>query len=239
MTLRTRLVEVRAHVLKDNDRIARSLRRRFQDSGTLVVSLVSSPGAGKTALLEATLRLLRGRWRVAAMVGDLATDNDARRLSRAGVPVKQITTGTICHLDASMVERALAELPAPLDFLFIENVGNLVCPASFDLGEALRVVIFSVTEGEDKPLKYPTILQTSDLAVLSKTDLVGAVEFDGDLLRTNLRIVRPSIEFLELSTRSGAGLVPWIDRLEATLRESRLSVPVSAGAASDERPSGG
>lgn len=239
MTLRTRLVEVRAHVLKDNDRIARALRGRFEASGTLVVSLVSSPGAGKTALLETTLRRLRERWRVAALVGDLATDNDARRLSRAGVPVKQITTGTICHLDAGMVERALAELPSPLDFLFIENVGNLVCPASFDLGEALRVVLFSVTEGEDKPLKYPTILHTSDLAVLTKTDLLGAVDFEVGLLRSNLEMARPGMELFELSTRSGAGLDPWIQRLEETLELARLPASAVDTIPSLERPRGG
>jgi hydrogenase nickel incorporation protein HypB len=210
------MVEVRANALKQNDLAARALRRKFEDEAIFVVSLVSSPGAGKTTLLEATLRRLRERWRVAALVGDLATDNDARRLSRAEVPVRQISTGTLCHLEASMIERALQECAAgPLDFLFIENVGNLVCPASYDLGEAMRAVLFSVTEGDDKPLKYPTIFNTSDVAVLTKTDLLGAGEFDLAQARANIRAVRPGMDVLELSSRSGAGFAGWIDYLES------------------------
>jgi hydrogenase nickel incorporation protein HypB len=216
MTLKTRLVEVRANALKQNDLAARALRRKFEEAGTFVVSLVSSPGAGKTTLLEATLRRLRERRRVAALVGDLATDNDARRLTRAGVPVRQISTGTMCHLEAAMVDRALDELaPGPLDFLFIENVGNLVCPASFDLGEALRVVLFSVTEGDDKPLKYPTIFNSSDVAVLTKLDLLGAGDFDLGQARWNVEAVRPGMDVLELSTRTGTGWERWIDYLES------------------------
>jgi len=216
MTLKTRLVEVRANALKQNDLAARALRRKFEEAGTFVVSLVSSPGAGKTTLLEATLRRLRERRRVAALVGDLATDNDARRLARAGVPVRQISTGTMCHLEAAMVDRALDELaPGPLDFLFIENVGNLVCPASFDLGEALRVVLFSVTEGDDKPLKYPTIFNSSDVAVLTKLDLLGAGDFDLGQARWNVEAVRPGMDVLELSTRTGTGWERWIDYLES------------------------
>jgi hydrogenase nickel incorporation protein HypB len=223
MTLRTRLVEVRANVLKENDKVARALRDRFEQMGTFVVSLVSSPGAGKTTLLESTLQRLRDRWRVAALVGDLATDNDARRLARAGVPVRQITTGTTCHLEAAMVQQALeACAPGPFDFLFVENVGNLVCPASFDLGEALRVILFSVTEGEDKPLKYPSIFNTSDVALLSKMDLRSAVEFDLAAARASLEAVRPGMEILEVSTRSGAGLDRWVSLLESKRREARF-----------------
>lgn len=223
MTLRTRLVEVRANVLKENDKVARALRDRFEQGGTFVVSLVSSPGAGKTTLLETTLQRMRERWRVAALVGDLATDNDARRLARAGVPVRQITTGTTCHLEAAMVQQALETCaPGPFDFLFIENVGNLVCPASFDLGEALRVILFSVTEGEDKPLKYPSIFNTSDVALLSKMDLRSAVEFDLTAARASLEAVRPGMEILEVSTRSGAGLDRWISLLESKRREARF-----------------
>src|SRR5947209_16639910 len=174
----TRLVEVRQHVLKKNDVAARALRARFREAGVYVVSLVSSPGAGKTALLEKLLGLLRSRCRVAALVGDLATDNDARRLARSEVPVRQITTGTVCHLEAAMVQRALEGWSLnELDALFVENVGNLVCPATFDLGEDMRLVLFSVTEGEDKPLKYPTIFNTADVVVLTKIDLSDAVEF--------------------------------------------------------------
>src|SRR5262245_55300593 len=174
-----RIVEVRQNILKKNDVLAASLRERFRTAGTSVVSLVSSPGAGKTALLGETLTRLRSRCRVAAVVGDLATDCDAERLRASGAPVRQITTGTVCHLDATMVEIALAGWRlADIDVLFIENVGNLVCPASYDLGEDLRAVALSVTEGEDKPLKYPTIFNTSDIAVVTKIDLADAVGFD-------------------------------------------------------------
>jgi hydrogenase nickel incorporation protein HypB len=170
MTATTRIVEVRRSVFKANDLIARELRERFERAGVRVISLVSSPGSGKTAFLEKILTMLRaGGSRVAALVGDLATENDAARLARSGAPVKQIVTGTICHLDASMVRNALESWDLnELDFLFIENVGNLVCPASYDLGESARMVLMSVTEGEDKPLKYPTIFNSADLAVITK-----------------------------------------------------------------------
>ena len=164
-----RIVEVRRNILKHNDAVARVLRARFQDAGVFVVSLVSSPGSGKTAFLEKTLTLLKHTHRPAALVGDLATDNDAARLARSGAPVRQITTGTLCHLEAAMVERALADWSLPeLDFLFVENVGNLVCPSSFDLGENLRLVLLSVTEGEDKPLKYPCRPQKPQAAFSSR-----------------------------------------------------------------------
>ena len=160
-----RMVEVRKNVLKQNDVIARALRERFRNEGILAVSLVSSPGSGKTTFLERTLTLLRPRYRVAALVGDLATENDAQRLARSGAPVKQITTGTLCHLEANMIQKALEGWDVgKLDFLFVENVGNLVCPSSYDLGEDLRLVLLSVTEGEDKPLKYPTIFNSADVA---------------------------------------------------------------------------
>src|SRR5580658_9652681 len=165
MNSQTRLLEVRQNVLKHNDVVARELRRLFHDAGVYVVSLVSSPGSGKTAFLEKTLTLLRPDYRVAALVGDLATENDAIRLARSQAPVRQITTGTLCHLEAAMVRKALEGWKLDdLDFLFIENVGNLVCPSSYDLGENLRLVLVSVTEGEDKPLKYPTIFNSADVA---------------------------------------------------------------------------
>src|SRR5215472_12679578 len=196
----TRLVQVRQHVLKHNDLAARALRSRFRAAGTYVVSLVSSPGAGKTAFLEKVLGLLSGRCRVAALVGDLATDNDARRLARSGAPVKQITTGTVCHLEADMVASALEGWRLDeLDFLLIENVGNLVCPASFDLGEDLRLVLFSVTEGEDKPLKYPTIFNTADVAVITKLDLAEATGVDLKALTNNIGRIRPGIRVFEAS----------------------------------------
>jgi hydrogenase nickel incorporation protein HypB len=212
----TRLVEVRTKILKQNDVTARALREEFADRGIYVVSLVSSPGAGKTAFLEKTLSLLRDRHRVAALVGDLATDNDAQRLARSGVPVRQITTGTVCHLEAQMVVDALQGWNLDeLDFLFIENVGNLVCPATFDLGESMRCVLFSVTEGEDKPLKYPTIFHTADLAIVTKIDLAQAVECDREAIRRNLQAVRPGIDVLEVSAKSGTGLDGWLSLLES------------------------
>jgi hydrogenase nickel incorporation protein HypB len=206
-----RIVEVRQNVLRKNDELARTLRARFDEAGVCVVSLVSSPGAGKTALLQRTLAELRHDTRVAALVGDLATDRDAQRLAQSGAPVRQITTGTVCHLDAQMVESALAgwDLNA-LDLLFIENVGNLVCPASYDLGEHARVVLMSVTEGEDKPLKYPTIFNTADAAVITKIDLADAVDFNREEAFANMRTVRPDLPILETSTRTAPGLASWI-----------------------------
>jgi hydrogenase nickel incorporation protein HypB len=218
MNRQTRLVEVRQQVLKHNDAAARLLRGRFRDAGVYVVSLVSSPGAGKTAFLERVLTDLGRQHRVAALVGDLATDNDARRLARSGAPVKQITTGTVCHLEADMVSGALDGWRlADLDFLFVENVGNLVCPATFDLGEALRVVLCSVTEGEDKPLKYPTIFNTADVTVVTKLDLAAAVEFDGAALRRNVQAVRPGMEVFEVSAKTGLGMDRWLGFLRSEL----------------------
>src|SRR5208282_6084540 len=211
MTQEPRLVEVRKNILKQNDVVARELRSEFRRSNVFVVSLVSSPGSGKTAFLEKILTLLRPRYRVAALVGDLATENDALRLARSGAPVKQITTGTLCHLEAAMVRNALQTWDlAQLDFLFIENVGNLVCPSSYDLGESLRLVLTSVTEGEDKPLKYPTIFNTADVAVITKIDLADAVEFDRGQVHKNIQSVRPGMTILEVSAKSGAGMEQWL-----------------------------
>lgn len=213
----TRLVEVRQHVLKNNDLVARALRAQFHEAGTFVVSLVSSPGAGKTYFLEKLLGRLRDESRVAALVGDLATDNDAQRLARSGAPVRQITTGAVCHLEAAMVRDALADWAlADLDYLFIENVGNLVCPASYDLGEALRLVLFSVTEGEDKPLKYPTIFNTADVAIITKMDLESAVEFDAAAARRNIEAVRPGMPIFAVSAKTGQGMEEWVQYLRET-----------------------
>ena len=229
MATQTRLVEVRTRILKENDVVARALRKRFHDSGVYVVSLVSSPGAGKTMFLEKTLSALRERYRVAALVGDLATENDARRLARAEVPVRQITTGTICHLEAEMVDRALRDWNlAELDFLFVENVGNLVCPASYDLGEDLRLVLFSVTEGEDKPLKYPTIFNTADVAVVTKTDLADAVEFNGSAACASIQAVRPGMTTIEVSAKTGVGMNCWLEMLEALRTQSRAEAVTGA-----------
>lgn len=207
MNAEPRLVEIRKNVLKQNDLVARALREKFRDSGIFVVSLVSSPGSGKTAFLEKTLERLAGSYRVAALVGDLATENDAARLARSRAPVKQILTGTVCHLDAQMVKNALdAWEVGLLDFLFIENVGNLVCPSSYDLGENLRLVLLSVTEGEDKPLKYPTIFNSADVTVVTKMDLARAVDFDENLADANIQAVRPGMLVLKLSAKTGKGM---------------------------------
>lgn len=227
----TRLVQVRQRVLKQNDIAARALRERFRQAGTFVVSLVSSPGSGKTAFLEDVLRRLNGPYRVAALVGDLATDNDARRLARSCAPVKQITTGTVCHLEAEMVASALEGWDlSSLDFLFIENVGNLVCPSSFDLGENLRAVLFSVTEGEDKPLKYPTIFNTADVALITKVDLADAVDFDYVAAEQSVHAVRPGMRMFTVSTKTGAGMEGWM----AFVRARRMSDSVDDDAVCSE-----
>jgi hydrogenase nickel incorporation protein HypB len=230
MSVEPRLLEVRKNVLKQNDLIAHRLRERFRDQGTFVVSLVSSPGAGKTAFLEKTLTLLRSRYRVAALVGDLATENDAVRLARSEAPVKQITTGTLCHLEAAMIDRALDGWKlGELDFLFIENVGNLVCPSSYDLGENLRLVLLSVTEGEDKPLKYPTIFNSADVAVITKIDLAKAVEFDEDTVAANIQAVRPGMRQFSVSAKTGAGLEEFLQFLAVRISEMKMSRPAEAG----------
>jgi hydrogenase nickel incorporation protein HypB len=222
MGAQPRLVEVRKNVLKQNDLVARALRDQFHAAGVFVASLVSSPGSGKTMFLEKTLTLLRQNYRVAALVGDLATENDAIRLARSQAPVKQITTGTLCHLEAAMVETALAEWNLnDLDFLFVENVGNLVCPSSYDLGENLRLVLISVTEGEDKPLKYPTIFNSADVAVVTKMDLAPAVEFDWHTAYGNIQAVRPGMPVLRLSAKTGEGMDEYLDFITARLAELR------------------
>jgi hydrogenase nickel incorporation protein HypB len=217
-----RLIEVRRNVLKQNDVIARALRERFRGVGVFVVSLVSSPGSGKTTFLERTLTELQPRYRVAALVGDLATENDALRLARSKAPVKQITTGTLCHLEAAMVQNALEGWSLQdMDFLFIENVGNLVCPASYDLGENLRLVLMSVTEGEDKPLKYPTIFNSADIAVVTKNDLADAVEFDWNTAEKSIQSVRPGMKTFRLSAKTGEGMDEYLKFLSQQHAEHR------------------
>jgi hydrogenase nickel incorporation protein HypB len=219
MTTAPRIVEVRQTVLKHNDEIARGLRQHFRDARVFVVSLVSSPGSGKTTFLEKTLMLLQQEYRPAALVGDLATENDANRLARSGAPAKQITTGTLCHLEAAMLQNALEGWNLTgLDFLFIENVGNLVCPSSYDLGENLRLVLLSVTEGEDKPLKYPPIFNSADLAIITKIDLVEAVEFDSRAARSNIDSVRPGMPVIEVSAKTGQGMSEWLQYLVSQRR---------------------
>jgi len=215
----TRIVELRRGILKKNDELAAGLRARFTTAGVLVLNMVSSPGTGKTAFLERTLRDLRQSGaRVAALVGDLETDNDARRLAASGAPVRQINTHGICHLEAEMVGKHLEgwEL-AGLDYLFIENVGNLVCPSSYDLGEKIRVALLSVTEGEDKPLKYPTLFNSADAAVITKMDIAEAVGFDRETALKNINEIRPGIKVFETSAKTGTGMGEWL----AYLAEAR------------------
>jgi hydrogenase nickel incorporation protein HypB len=232
MSAEPRLVEVRKNVLKQNDIVARALRQEFRQAGVFVVSLVSSPGAGKTAFLEKTLTLLNPENRVAALVGDLATENDAARLARSKAPVRQIITGTLCHLEAAMVQNALQGWDLnQLDFLFIENVGNLVCPSSYDLGEDLRLVLLSVTEGEDKPLKYPTIFNSADVAVVTKMDLAGAVEFDEAAAIRNIHAVRPGMDVLKLSTKTGDGMRAFLDFLSDERNRTRSATEAAAWSA--------
>jgi hydrogenase nickel incorporation protein HypB len=219
----TRIVELRRGILKKNDELAAGLRQRFNAAGLLVLNLVSSPGTGKTALLQCTLRALReGGAQVAALVGDLETDNDARRLASSGVAVRQINTHGICHLEAEMVGRHLEQWDlAALDYLFIENVGNLVCPSSYDLGERIRVALLSVTEGEDKPLKYPPLYNSADAVVITKVDLAGPCAFDRDAALRNIHRIRPDIRVFETSAKTGAGMSEWMGYL-ADLRASEV-----------------
>jgi len=222
-------VELGQKVLSENSRIAAELRERFREHGVLCVNLISSPGSGKTSLLECTLERLPKAARVAVLTGDIQTENDAARLRRFGFPVKQITTGGTCHLDARMIEAHLADWPLEnVDILFIENVGNLVCPSSYDLGEEAKIVLLSVTEGEDKPLKYPSIFFKAELLVLSKMDLLPYVPFDVDAAVENARRVHPEIEIVKISCTTGGGLDLWMNWIERRRRaaKSRAAEPV-------------
>jgi len=216
-------VPLERKVLSENDRVAAELRERFSAHGILCLNLVSSPGAGKTSLLERTLEGFPRGTRVGVLTGDIQTDNDAVRLARFGYPVRQITTGGTCHLDARMIEKAIADWRLEdLDLLLIENVGNLVCPASYDLGEAAKIVVLSVAEGEDKPLKYPAMFFRSALLILNKIDLLPHVPFDLAKARKNAQLVHPGMETIEVSCVTGEGLPQWQrwleKRLEATSR---------------------
>jgi hydrogenase nickel incorporation protein HypB len=207
---------VEKKVLSENDRLAAVLRQRYRDENILCVNFISSPGSGKTALLEKTLASFSKNASVAVLTGDLQTDNDARRLARYGFPVRQIVTGGTCHLDARMVEKHLDEMGfrGP-GLLLVENVGNLVCPSSYDLGEAAKIVLLSVTEGEDKPLKYPGIFHRSSLMLLTKTDLLPHVDFDPALALENARKIHPEIDYIAVSSRTGEGFVQWLGWLNA------------------------
>jgi hydrogenase nickel incorporation protein HypB len=206
-----RIVEIRKKILGKNDQLAQEMRAEFGRTQTFVANLVSGPGAGKTELLSRTLTALSNDYRCAAVTGDLATENDATRLAATGAPAKQILTGTMCHLEIDMVRGAISDWNLPeLDFLFIENVGNLVCPGDFDLGEDVRVLLLSTTEGEDKPLKYPTLLASSDVVVINKMDLAQAVECDVALLERNIHEIRPGIPIFKLSAKTGTGMTDWL-----------------------------
>jgi len=216
----TREVEVFQSLFTANDRQAERNRGVFSAHDLLVLNLVSSPGSGKTTLLVKTIERLAPGTRTCVVVGDLETDNDARRLRTTGAPVVQISTGTLCHLDAGMVARASGSLPLrELDLLFIENVGNLVCPSEFDLGEDLRVVLLSVTEGEDKPLKYPPLFRGAHAVVVTKTDLAEPCAFDRETALANLRRVNPTARVFELSAKTGAGMDAWCAWLAASRKK--------------------
>lgn len=207
-------VDVHDKILAVNDRAAAHNRAHLARHGVFAVNLMGSPGAGKTAVLEATARALRGR--LGAITGDLETERDAERLRAVDVPASAITTGTTCHLDADMVHEALHDFPGgELDYLFIENVGNLVCPAVYDLGQAVNVIALSVTEGEDKPLKYPVMFRKADLVLLTKVDLLPHLDLDVGALERALGHVMPSASLLRLSARTGEGVDEWVAWLEA------------------------
>ncbi len=211
-TITPRIVTVRQGILKKNDELALENRLKFQAANLRVLNLASSPGAGKTALLERTFQDFGSSLKMAVAVGDLATENDADRLRHSGAHAEQIVTGTICHLDAQMVQNVLPafQLEA-LDVLFLENVGNLVCPSSYDLGETARAVLISTTEGEDKPLKYPTMFNTADVVVITKMDISEAVGFDRQLALENIDRARPGVKVIELSSKTGAGMDAWFE----------------------------
>lgn len=213
----SRTIEVRKDILHRNESIAEGMRTRLESSGCLTLNVVSGPGAGKTELLQRTMSTLDHR-RCAAVTGDLATENDARRLEASGSPARQILTGTMCHLEANMVQDAIADWDYDeLDYLFVENVGNLVCPGEFDLGETLRVLVIATTEGEDKPLKYPLLLQSADAVVINKIDVADVLECDLDLLSANIHTVRPGIPIMHVSAKTGEGVAAWLEFLEGHL----------------------
>ena len=208
-------IPMEGRVLSENDRIAAELREKFREHDIFCVNLISSPGSGKTTLLEKTLAGFAPNERVAVLTGDIQTDNDAQRLARYGYPVRQITTGGACHLDARMIQRSLEGWDLnSIDVLFIENVGNLVCPTSYDLGEHHKIVLLSVTEGEDKPLKYPATFFKAHVVILTKIDLLPYVPFNIELARENARKVHPEVEIVEVSCTTGQGLDRWREWLE-------------------------
>jgi hydrogenase nickel incorporation protein HypB len=209
-------IEIKEKVLNENQRLAAELRRRFAASGVFVLNLISSPGSGKTSLLERTLEALPDNARVAVLTGDIQTENDAQRLARSGFPVQQITTGGTCHLDARMIAHALEKWDLnSVDILFIENVGNLVCPSSYDLGEHAKVVLLSVTEGEDKPLKYPAIFAKAECCVVNKVDLLPHLKYDLRLAMANVELAHPGMHVVETCCNNVEGVRDWLDWVNA------------------------
>ncbi len=214
MSASHKVIVVGDAILGRNDKIAAMTRRRLADAGVFAINLLSSPGSGKTALLERTLTDCSAKWSMAVVVGDLQTDNDAVRLNRCGSPVVQIVTGEVCHLDAQMTASGIEEIGLDdLDILFIENVGNLVCPAAFDLGEGARVALLSVTEGEDKPLKYPAAFSKASIVLITKVDIAEVLGVDLELMHRHILKVAPRAEIIEVSSRSGEGMQAWYDWL--------------------------
>ena len=221
-------IVVEKKVLNENQKLAAELREKFCEHKILVVNIISSPGSGKTTLLERTLERMDKSRRIRVLTGDLQTENDAKRLAQWGFPVKQIITGGTCHLDAKMITKHLEDWPLDtFDVLIIENVGNLVCPTSYDLGEHFKIVVLSVTEGEDKPLKYPSIFVRSELMLLSKVDLLPYLSFDAELAKKNARSVHPGMEIIETSSK-GNGLDAWIAWLDAKIKAVKSGELVSA-----------
>jgi hydrogenase nickel incorporation protein HypB len=222
-------IDVQQRVLAANSAAAEDLRASFRTSGTLVVNVISSPGSGKTTLLEVTARALKSRLRLGGLDGDIATERDAERLRRAGIPAKQILTGGACHLDARQVEKALGEEGelAGLDVLFIENVGNLICPTSYDLGEDFKVVLLSVVEGDDKPFKYPAIFARAAVTLITKTDLLPHVDFDLSAVREQVAALNPGGRLLVTSARSGEGMEDWYALVEEELAAKRARMEMA------------
>ena len=228
MSSKPKLIEIRENILKKNDELARGLRARFDSAGVYVANFVSSPGTGKTELLRETMGRLRDRFRIAAIVGDIETENDAVRLRQSGVAAHQIETHNMCHLESFHIEKAIRDAVdqfdvESLDLLIVENVGNLVCTSIFDLGEDLQVVLVSTTEGEDKPLKYPTIFQRSDICLITKMDLAKVLEYDRSEMLKSIEAVKPGMRVLELSARTGEGMEGWLDELSARVEAKQAA----------------
>jgi hydrogenase nickel incorporation protein HypB len=235
MTRQPVQLDLKQRVLAANDDIARRLRERFRRSGTLVLNLISSPGSGKTALLESTIAVLKSSLRLAVLEGDIATERDAERIRRLGVPARQILTGGACHLDARQILQAVESWEESADILFVENVGNLVCPATYDLGEDFKVVLLSVTEGDDKPFKYPAIFSRAAVTVITKSDLLPHLEFDLEPVRRQVASLAPGSPLLVTSARTGAGVDGWCRLLRERLA-AKQAVPRTDAAGEPSPP---